>query len=156
MTLTGTRHYLRYVYVTHLLNSGYLSNIILRRASCTLIYSYFSEMSKCVKRKAVMGTMTQHERTLVFNLPDAIISLMLGISTEYGPRRSTITNLMESRGVNVHYDPGQSGDVRCRVVKYVSGVFINTLPVRLCQTTKQQTLPQTLSMPTSSNNASRF
>ena len=64
-------------------------------------------MSKCVKRKAVMGTITQHERTLVFNLPNAVISLMLGISTD-GPRRSTITNLMESRGVNVHYGDARS------------------------------------------------
>ena len=54
-----------------------------------------------------MGTMTLHERTLVFNLPNDVISLMLGIITD-GPRRSTITNLMESRGVNVHYEDARS------------------------------------------------
>ena len=64
-------------------------------------------MAQCEKRKSVMGTMTQHERTLVFNLPNDVVSLMLGVSTE-GPRRSTITHLIESRGVKVQYEDSRS------------------------------------------------
>ena len=70
------------------------------------LYS-FSKMSQCVKRKSVMGTMTQAERTLVFNLPNGVVSLMLGVSAE-GPRRSTITHLIESRGVKIQYEDSRS------------------------------------------------
>ena len=64
-------------------------------------------MAQCEKSKSVMGTMTQHERTLVFNLPNDVVSLMLGVSTE-GPRRSTITHLIESRGVKIQYEDSRS------------------------------------------------
>ena len=79
-----------------------------RRVLCLKSNSlFFQQMSQQAKRTAVMGCMTQSERTLVFNLPNDVISLMLGVSAD-GPRRSTITHLIESWGVKVQYEDSRS------------------------------------------------